>query len=64
MFLEGDNKTLLHATFDEMVQKYGEDCIVIPEISSSFISTEISCFTPTVSFASRKMYKEYVQKNK
>jgi len=64
MFMDGDNETPVHATFDDMVQKYGEDSIAIPDISSAFISSEISSFTPTVSFASREMYKDYVQKNK
>ena len=63
MFLDGDKETPLHATFDEMVQAYVEDCIVIPDISALFISTEISSFTPTVSLSSREMYREYVQKN-
>jgi len=64
MFMDGDNETPVHATFDDMVQKYGEDSIAIPDISSAFILSEISSFTPTVSFASREMYKDYVQKNK
>ena len=62
MFMDGDNETPLHATFDDIVKKYGEDCIVIPDISSAFIYSEISSFTPTVSLASREMYKNYVQK--
>ena len=64
MFLDGDNETPLHATFDEMVQKHGEDSIVIPDISALFVSSEISSFTPTVSLSSREMYRDYVQKNK
>ena len=64
MFLDGDNQTPLHATFDEMVQKHGEDSIVIPDISALFVSSEISSFTPTVSLSSREMYRDYVQKNK
>jgi len=37
MFVDGDKRTSLLANFDEMVQKYVEDAILIPDISGLFV---------------------------
>jgi len=64
MFVDGDKRTSLLASFDEMVQKYVEDAILIPDVSGLFVFSEISLFTPTVSATSRQMYQDYIQKHK
>jgi len=52
LFLDSNQIQPLLATFDEVVQMYGDDSIVIPDISSTFIFSEKSLFMPAVSVGS------------
>jgi len=61
---EQDDNIIVTSTFDNIIDIYGEDSVCIPQIVSSFISSEISTFSPTVSSSSRQLYKDYIAENK
>jgi len=52
----------MNTTFSDMVQRYGEDVFLIPQISVATILSEITTFTPTVSQKSKKQYTDYMNK--
>jgi len=59
-----EDNSIVKSSFDDIIDKYGEDSVCIPPIVSSFIFSEISAFSPTVSSSSIKSYKDYIQENK
>jgi len=61
---ENNDNNVVKSTFDDIIDRYGEDSVCIPPIVSSFIFSEISAFSPTVSRSSIQLYKDYIEENK